>query len=243
MTKIQGNPKVSTQVYLEIDFIRDGVIVLKNGEYRAIIETSGVNFFLRSTEEQEALILRYQDFLNSLKNFPIQIVMQSRYLDLNFYISDLRDRIDRQSNPLMSEQTKQYAIFVEQIVEQINVMEKRFFVVVPWSPINLAKVSLVQKIKDIINPSNVVVRNQAEFEKNKMELLQRADQVISALSSLGLKGELMSTQKIIDLFYRSYNPNSSQKQHLRETESLEADVILGKSSMKEKSEVKIFVND
>ncbi|GAB4139689.1 MAG: hypothetical protein Fur0024_0180 [Patescibacteria group bacterium] len=241
---VKGNPRISTQVYLEIDIIRDGVIVLKNGDFRGIIEVGGVNFFLRSQEEQDSLIMRFQDFLNAIE-FPVQIVVQSRFLDLDFYISELRDRINKQSNPLMREQTEQYTLFVEQIVEQINVMEKRFFIVVPWyiNKLTNNKNSIFEKIMGWIDPTRPIIRYESEFEKNKLQLMQRVDAVVSAISGLGVDVSILNTQQIIDLFYRSYNPDSSQKAKLKNVEGLDADVVLGKSSITNREEKKVFIDD
>ncbi len=242
MSKVIANPRISTQVYLEIDIIRDGVIVLKNGDFRSIIEVGGVNFFLRSQEEQDSLIMRFQDFLNTIE-FPIQIVVQSRFLDLDFYISELRGRINKQTNELMKEQTEQYTMFVEQIVEQINVMEKRFFIVVPWNVNKISSSSFVDKIMGWIDPTRPIIRYESQFEKNKLQLMQRVDVVSAAASSLGVSVNILNTQQIIDLFYKNYNPNSSQKAKIKNVEGLDADIILGKSSMKEQEEKKMFIDD
>jgi hypothetical protein len=236
---IKPTSKTSTQVYLEISTIRDGVIILKNGEYRVILEAAGVNFFLRSAEEQNSVIGGFANFLNSLR-FHIQVVVQSRYIDLDYYINDLRNRINKQSNPFLAEQTSHYATFIEQMISQINVMEKRFFVVVPYTPLGAIKIGFFGKIMDALNPTRQIIRKQSQFEKNKIEIKSRADQISSGLSSMGISTELLNTQEIIDLFYRSYNPNSSQKQKLTNSAGLDAEVVLGKSYKKDIENTQIF---
>ncbi len=239
---IKPTKKTSTQVYLEISTIRDSIIILKNGEYRLILEATGVNFFLRSAEEQNSVIGGFASFLNSLTT-QVQIVVQSRYIDLDYYISDLRNRINRQANPFLVEQTSHYATFIEQMIEQINVMEKRFFVIIPYIPSDAIKIGFFGKIMDAFNPARQIIRKQSEFEKNKIEIKTKADQIAAGLASMSISTKIINTQEIIDLFYRSYNPNSSQKQKLTNTAGLDADIILGKSAKKEIPESRIFANE
>jgi hypothetical protein len=133
--------KNQTQSFVPIQEVRDGIIILKDGSMRAILMTSSVNFALKSEEEQKSIIYQFQNFLNSL-NFDMQIFVQSRNLDIRPYVSLLQDRLKVQTDDLMKIQIKEYILFVKSFTEQANIMTKRFFIVVPYTPVsvNLTKV-------------------------------------------------------------------------------------------------------
>src|SRR3989338_11162866 len=123
----------STQEFLPIKEIRDGVIVLNDGSLRMILMASSLNFALKSQEEQEAILFQYQNFLNSL-DFSSQFFIQSRKLNINPYINSLKDIEKEQTNELLQIQTRECIEFIKNLVETINIVSKNFFVVVPYSP-------------------------------------------------------------------------------------------------------------
>lgn len=201
-------PKTSTQRYLPIKEIRDGVIILKNGEARTVLMVSAVNFNLKSRQEQDALINSYGNFLNGL-SFPIQVVTQSRTLDLDEYLKELEVVASKQTNPLLQTQTKEYLGFVRELIGVANIMSKTFYVVLPYStaPVNLGFFTrLFGK-----TPS---AATKTGFENIKTQLTERTSLVSNGLAALGLSNVQLNTQEIIELFYSTYNPDTSRRQKL-----------------------------
>lgn len=143
----RGNQNLaSTQAYLPISEIKEGVVVMRDQSLRSVLIVSSVNFALKSEQEKDAIIASYQSFLNSL-NFPVQIVASSKKLHLTNYINSLKTLGQNQTNPLLKIQTEEYSRFIEQLLEVSNIMEKRFYVVVPYFP---AGVNVEGGIKDLI---------------------------------------------------------------------------------------------
>jgi len=201
-------PKTSTQRHLPIKEIRDGVIILKNGEARTILMVSAVNFNLKSRQEQDALLNSYGNFLNGL-SFPIQVVTQSRTLDLDKYLKELEVVASKQTNPLLQTQTKEYLGFVRELIGVANIMSKTFYVVIPYStaPVNLSFFArLFGKSSSAATKSG--------FENIKTQLAERTGLVSNGLAALGLSNVQLNTQEIIELFYSTYNPETSRRQKL-----------------------------
>jgi KaiC/GvpD/RAD55 family RecA-like ATPase len=138
----------STQRYVEVEEIRDGVLVLKTGALRAVLLVSSINFDLKSSEEQDAIISQYQNFLNSL-DFPVQILVQSRRFNIDPYIELLKARESQQMNELLRFQMREYQGFIKNLTEISNIMSKFFYVVVPFSPVENSQGGFFQKIGDI----------------------------------------------------------------------------------------------
>src|SRR3989338_8311268 len=145
-----SKPPASTQALLDIAEIKESTIVMKDGSLRAIIVVSSTNFSLKSGEEQNALISSYQSFLNSL-SFSIQIVMQSRKLDIHSYLDKLRAVMAEQTNDLLRMQTEEYIEYISKLIEFASIMNKNFYVIVPFS-IQAAKEGLFQKVGSLFNP-------------------------------------------------------------------------------------------
>lgn len=205
---------MSTQTHLKIAEIRDNVIVLKNGGIRAILRTSSINFNLKSEPEQNAIIYGYQGFLNSLE-FPIQISIRSKKLDIDDYIEQVKKLGAKQENQLLKDQTYEYAAYIGRLVEYADIMEKEFFVIVPYDPGRAAGTNKFQSFFERIAPKDTyteVKKRHAEFVNLRKGLNQRVNIVKSGLENCGLKVEQLNTMELIDLFYRSYNPNTSRNQ-------------------------------
>lgn len=211
--------KDSVQAYLDITEIRDNVVVLKDGGLRAILLVSSVNFSLKSEDEQKALVGGYQSFLNSLE-FPIQIVIQSRPLDLQGYINKLKDVADKQANDLLKIQTIDYIEYIQQLLDVANIMTKRFFVVVPFTAVNVPTGGFLEKILETINPLRKTQKEISRFDKQRSQLFQRVDIVASGLRSMGLQTVLLNTQELIELFYDIYNPEITLKKQLPDVREL-----------------------
>jgi hypothetical protein len=129
----KGSPSVSTQIYLNIAEIKDDIVVLKNGGIRAVLQTNSVNFNLKSEDEQNATIYSFQSFLNSI-DFPVQIVIQSRKLDVDKYIENVKEIGEKHENALLKKQTMEYCEYIQKLVEYADIMEKKFYVIVPFDP-------------------------------------------------------------------------------------------------------------
>lgn len=216
----RGNQKIaSTQAYLPISEIREGVVVMNDHSLRSVLIVSSINFALKSEQEKDAIIASYQDFLNSL-NFTIQIVASSKNLHLNNYILKVRELGKKQTNPLLKIQTDEYASFIEKLLEVSNIMEKRFYVIVPYFPagVNVEKGLNVAINKKTVTPSG-------SFDDNKRKLLSRVDRIVEGLSSVGLRCSALETKDLLELFYTSYNPDTSENQKLIDVDALTNPVV------------------
>lgn len=209
----------STQQYVPIESIKEGVVSMKDGSLRSVILVSSINFALKNEDEKNSIIFSYQSFINSL-SFPIQIMIRSRKLHLDKYLTDVAKTAENQTNELLKLQTVEYLSFVEELLEYANIMEKRFFLVIPYYPGGIEKVSFIKKI---FNPVAVPVTN--DFETAKMELNQRVDHVISGLSSVGLRCVALETEELIELYYSVYNPETSGNEKITNADDLEAPII------------------
>lgn len=194
-----------TETFVDITDIKNGVIILKNKALRAILNISSINFALKSEEEQKALIFAFQNFLNSL-DFPVQIIAQSRRLDIKPYLEDLSEKRDKQDNELLSIQTTEYIEFIKGLIEMANIMKKSFYVIVPFSYIEAKRESGFDKFKNIIKPAPKVKFTQAAFDRYREQLWQRIEHVVSGLSGMGLTVEALNSKQILELFYGLYNP-------------------------------------
>lgn len=211
----------STQEFLNISEIRDGVIVLKNGGLKTVMMTSSMNFALKSTQEQEAIVRSFQRFLNSL-NDPIQILIQSRQLDIDAYIQKLREIERQQTNELLRIQTYEYRNYIKELVGLARIMSKRFFVVVSFTSVKAAvKVGIGGRIRSFIRPEQNIVQKRQSFEEDRKRLYERVDHVGATLSEAGLRSIVLNTQELIELLYSSYNPTTSQSQDLGEIDEID----------------------
>ncbi|QQR55162.1 hypothetical protein IPG41_01155 [Candidatus Peregrinibacteria bacterium] len=219
--------RFSTQLYLKVSEIRDDVAILKNGGLRAVLKTSSINLNLKSEEEQNAVIYSYQNFLNSLE-FPIQIVIRSKKLDLEHYIEKLKKIGVKQGNPLLQKQTFEYIEYISRLVEYADIMEKQFYVVIPQDPIGEERRSFIKSFLESLFPGDTVAKikqRHAQFAELKKRITQRMNTVRAGLESCGLRVDPLTTQELIGLFYETYNPltSRSQKVELEDELALEQD--------------------
>ncbi len=221
----QGSPAASTQLYLPIAEIRDNVAILKNGGLRAVLQTSSINFNLKSEPEQNAIIVSYQGFLNSL-DFPIQILIRSRKLDVDKYIENVRTTGEKNENPLLRTQTLEYCEYIQKLVEYADIMEKNFYVVVPYDPFHVQDLNMFTKFMQRISSSDSVEairRRHREFDELHRGLVQRVNFVKAGLSSCGLRVAQLSTAQLIELFYRIYNPQTSYNQKIEDLSRIDVE--------------------
>ena len=212
----------STQSSLIINEIKDGIVIMKDGSLRSVVLTSAINFDLMSQAEQDGAEMAFQGFLNSL-HFPIQIVVKSRKIDLDNYIDKLKKSRDDQDNPLLADLMEDYIANVQSLIEEVNIMDKQFFVVIPYFPtIETTKANIVQQLGTILKPANVVSVGAVDFENSKKELRQRVQLVANGLAQMGLRAIPLNTQELIDLYYTSYNPDVAAQQKLIDASQIQA---------------------
>jgi type IV secretory pathway VirB4 component len=209
-----------TQKYLDIAEIKENVVILKNGSIRAILAISAINFELKSSDEQEAIINHYQDFLNSV-DFPLQIIVSSRKLDMTNYLNFLTEKERVQPNELMRFQISEYINFIEQLISASNIMDKNFYIIVPFSPIENEEKGFFSKIDALINPRKNIMEKRENFETIKSQLFQRVDHIIAGLSGIGIRIVPLETQEIIELMFNSYNPSIYNAVALTDSTQLE----------------------
>ncbi len=197
----------ATQEFMPIKEVRDGVVVLKDGSLRAIVLANSVNLSLKSADEQRGTILQFQNFLNTL-DFSVQIVAQSRRLDIRPYLLLLENRIKVQSEPLLKLQTKEYIEFIRNFTESVAIMTKTFFVVVPYVHTSLEPSS--NSLKRLFpfgqNKGEKEAARQVDFEEKKSQLEQRVSVIEQGLGSCGIKTAELGTEEIVEVFYKVFNP-------------------------------------
>lgn len=196
----------ATQQFVPLSEVRDGVAILKDGSMRAILIASSVNFALKSADEQRAILLQFQNFLNTL-DFSLQMYIQSRELDIKPYLELLRTRESTQANELMQVQLREYIGFIEQFTKEVDVMTKSFFVVISYAP---SSISLKKGIRGFfrgkqIDPALV----QTRFEEDRTQLEQRIAVVEQGLARIGVRTIMLGTDEVIELFYRLFNPGEN----------------------------------
>lgn len=204
----------SSQLYMKIAEIRDDTVVLKSGGIRGILKVSSINFNLKSEDEQNAIIYSYQGFINSIE-FPIQIVIRSKKLDIDNYIDQLNDIGEKQTNDLLQRQTYEYIDYIQRLIEYADIMEKEFLVIVPFDPFRSVKPNVLQRFFQNLSPKDTLAefsKRNNEFANLKKNLNQRMNVVKSGLQNTGLQVEQLKTKDLIGLFYEIYNPLTSRTQ-------------------------------
>lgn len=199
----------TTQEFVPIREIRDGIVILKDGSMRALVLASSLNFALKSTDEQNSIIYQFQNFLNSL-DFSIQIFVQSKRLDIRPYIALLEERYKEQVTELMKIQTREYIEFIKTFVENSNIMTKSFFLVIPYSPpiITTGK----NPISNLVNKKETggLVENE-KFSEYRSQLEQRVGVVEQGLVRCGIRVAELGTEEVVELYYKIFNPGESEK--------------------------------
>ncbi len=216
----KGGQRKSVQSHLPISEIRDGLVLLKNGGVRAVLKTSSINFHLKSEDEQLATINAYQGFLNSL-DFPIQILIRSRKLDLDDYFEHLQQRIFQEENPVIKGQTREYLEYIKKLVEYADIMEKNFYVVIPKNPKRVENKGVFQSFWDNITPEDSLEKvslRYSEYKALKEGIEKRIDTVKAGLERCGLRVEQMGTQSLIEMYYHIFNPEVSRREKLGNVE-------------------------
>lgn len=221
MADPKANPATpSTQSRMQIAEIKDDTVVLKDGTLRAVLLVSSINFALKSEDEQNAIISGYVQFLNLLDS-PLQILVQSRKLDLDGYLLSITEAEKKQTNELLKLQMAEYKQYISELVEMGNIMTKRFYIVVPYDPMSSGNMGFWKRMGNVLSPTNVIKLNQKQFMDRREDLMVLVDKVLMGLSGMGLRATLLDTQSLIELYYNTYNPIVSRSQKLEDVNKLD----------------------
>ena len=222
------NPN-SAQNSLLISELRENIAIMNEGSFRAVVACESINFDLMSNEEREAAEYSYQNFLNSLY-FPVQILIRSTRVDIGPYLEKLRKLRRSQDNMLLGVLMDDYMNFIEIVAEETNIMQKNFYVVVPYFPTGDLS-NLKNASKGIFgslfsaNKQARVMINQDTYTKGKEELTNRINSVMSGLIQMGIRTTQLNTKQLGELFYNSYNPDTAVRQTLLDTRDMTASFI------------------
>jgi hypothetical protein len=207
MATTVGKP---TQEFVPIQEIREGYAILKDGSLRAIVIASSLNFALKSKDEQQAILLQFQNMLNAL-DFSIQIFVQSRKLDIRPYIALLEEREKEQMNDLMKIQIQEYMGFIKNFTETTNIMTKGFFIIIPYTPAIMSGKTPMSFLSKKDNKSEKVEKETEAFEEHRAQLEERISVVEQGLVRCGVRVAQLGTEEITELFYKLFNPGETEK--------------------------------
>ncbi len=227
---VKSNPN-STQNTLQIAEIRDGVVIMNDGSFRSVVMVKSINFDLMSPQEQEAVEFSFQGFLNSLY-FPVQIFVRSQKVDLRPYIEKLDKIRTEHDNMLLALLMEDYIDYIANLSMQTNIMDKRFYVIIPYYPTTDIQKAITQS-KDFFsglkglfsNKESHVTINEQDLVKAKDELRNRVQSVLNGLQQSGIQGLPLDTQELIELYYDTYNPDTATRQQLKNFDDLSAPVV------------------
>ncbi len=210
---------VSTQQYLDIAEIRDNSLIMRDGTLRSVMMVSSINFALKSEEEQNAVIAGYVSFLNNL-DFPLQIVIQSREMNIDNYLNDLQEKQKNQTNELLKIQTAEYLEYIKELISIGKIMSKRFYVCISYNPLSDKHRGFFSSLLEAFRPATLIKMREERFQRYRKALDKRVNLVSSGLGSIGLSVVELDTQGLIELFYNSYNPVTSKNQPLVDVNDL-----------------------
>ena len=222
------NPS-STQNSLELSEIRDGLVIMKDGSFRAVVACKSINFDLMSSREREGIEYSYQNFLNSL-NHPVQILVRSQRVDIGPYIDKLVELRRNQDNMLLNVLMDDYIGFIDVLSQEANIMDKSFFIVIPYFPAGDLS-NLKDQAKGFFGrvfakPNNTVKKiDTADYQKAKDEIKNRVDGVTSGLFQMGIQSVQLTTKELGELYYNFYNPDTAVREPLGNFEDVTATYI------------------
>lgn len=224
----QKSNQNSTQNTLQIAEIRDGIVIMQDGSFRAVLACQSINFDLMSPAEREAVEYSYQGFLNSLY-FPIQIFVRSQKVDIRPYIEKLDKIRSEHDNMLLALLMEDYIAYMSDIALQTNIMDKRFYIVIPFFK-SVDAQKTVQASKGFFESifgkkEHMVTINEADLEAGKSELKNRIQAVMAGLQQTGVHSVPLDTQELIELYYDAYNPDTATRQKMYDFRELEEPVI------------------
>jgi type IV secretory pathway VirB4 component len=205
---------------VDIKEIKDGTVILKDGSLRQVIMVGGVNFALKSDTDQNIMLQGYQNFLNGI-DFSLQIVIHSRKVNIEKYVNELAMRKEQETSAIIKNQIDEYVQFIKGFIEKNAVMEKMFFMIIPFYPINLVPsgtssfFSFFGKKKgDPAAEKKSDEERERVFQQNLEQIAQRTDQAVAGLTSLGLEATVLANDQLIELFYNFYNPQTIERNNV-----------------------------
>lgn len=206
--------KASTQEHLDIEDILDDLVILKNGTVVLVLETTSVNFDLLSETEQDAMIASYGQFLNSL-SFSVQVLIRSKKMDISTYLESLAEAESKQTNPYLKEKIKSYRRYIEELISKNEVLDKRFYLVVPYQEIALTPPTFDPLGFFLGKTSRPHFNKRDVLAKAKIQLKPKKEQILSQMRRMGVKARQLTTQELVELFYDIYNPEAAREQKFR----------------------------
>lgn len=212
----------SSQSLISLQQIRKGVIILKNGSLRSVLEVSGINFDLKSEEEQSSVLVSWRNLINNL-DFPLQVVAHSRRVNIETYLNFLQERISKETNNLLKLQGEDYYTFIKGLVTGNNIMKKKFYVIVPYDPIMIKPKTALSQIseayKTLLNLKHqafsvTIPLSDENFNQHYQQLIIRQNNIITNLTRMGLQSRPLTTKELIELFFNSYNPEAFERESI-----------------------------
>ncbi len=212
-------PGPATQRYLDIAEVRDDMVILKDGTVRAVLLVSSINFSLKSEDEQQAIIQAYMTFLNSLE-YPVQVVIQSRKMNIDGYMEALVEQQRKTENELLRAQIADYRQFVGELVELGQIMQKRFYVVLPYDPLTNKQKKFFTRLGEALSPAAAAKLSNKQYAERREQLTRRCQLLGGSLLSMGLQSVRLDTQGLIELYYNAYNPDIFDTERLGDLEKI-----------------------
>ena len=212
----------SSQSLISLQQIKKGVIILKSGSLRSVLEVSGINFDLKSEEEQSSVLMSWRNLINNL-DFPLQVIAHSRRVNIESYLNFLQEKIDQETNNLLKLQGEDYHTFIKGLVTGNNIMKKKFYVIVPYDPIMIKTKTILSQIaeayKTLLNLrhqafSATIPLSDESFNQHYQQLIIRQNNIITNLTRMGLQSRPLTTKELIELFFNSYNPESFERESI-----------------------------
>ncbi len=213
---------VATRARLDIAEIREDSVILKDGTLRAVLLVSSINFALKSEDEQNAIIAAYVSFLNALE-FPLQIVIQSRKLNIDGYLGKLKQAEKEQTNELLKIQIADYREYVKELVEMGDIMSKRFYVTIPYDPLSDKRKGFWSRFGEVLRPGAALRLGSETFKRRRRDLFARVEHVQMLLSGMGLTSVILDTQSLIELYYNIYNPEIAETEKLADVDKIQVE--------------------
>lgn len=213
---------VASRARLDIAEIREDSVILKDGTLRAVLLVSSINFALKSEDEQNAIIAAYVSFLNALE-FPLQIVIQSRKLNIDGYLEKLKQVEKEQTNELLKIQIADYREYVRELVEMGDIMSKRFYVTVPYDPLSDKRKGFWSRFSEVLRPGAALRLGSETFKRRRRDLFARVEHVQMLLSGMGLTSVILDTQSLIELYYNIYNPELAETEKLADVDKIQVE--------------------
>jgi type IV secretory pathway VirB4 component len=192
----------ATQEFVPVRDVKDNVVILKDGQMCMILLASSINFALKSADEQQGILSSFQSFLNTL-DFSLQFYVQSRKLNIEPYLTQLKEREVQQDNDLMRIQLREYIGFIRTFVSEVDVMSKNFFVVIPYNPVTL---DFASNLGAVFGKKRDIVIEESKFQENRLQLEQRAALVEQGLTRIGVRTIPLRNEELVELYYHIFNP-------------------------------------